>query len=59
MRFQVGERYELANGGRTAVVIQVHSDGRAGLLRFADTVLEEWVICTELHQEGRWRKKQT
>jgi hypothetical protein len=56
MRFRVDDTYELANGRRTAVVIQIHSEGRAGLLRFTDTNLEEWLLWAELHQEGKWRR---
>jgi hypothetical protein len=55
--FSIGEVYELADGRRTGVVTQIHSEGRAGLLRFTDTNLEEWLLWAELHQEGKWRKK--
>jgi hypothetical protein len=57
MRFALGDMYELVDGRRTAVVIQTHSDGRAGLVRFTDTNLEEWLLWAELDQEGKWRKK--
>jgi hypothetical protein len=57
MRFGIGDIYEMVDGRRTAVVIQTHSDGRAGLMRFTDTNLEEWLLWAELHQEGKWRKR--
>jgi hypothetical protein len=57
MRFELGDIYETVDGRRTGVVIQTHSDGRAGLMRFTDTNLEEWLLCAEFHQEGKWRKR--
>jgi hypothetical protein len=57
MGFNIGEVYELANGRRTGVVIQIHSEGRAGLLRFTDTNIEEWLLWAELQQEGKWAPK--
>ena len=57
MRFNVGEVYDRTDGSRTAVVTQILSEGREGLLRFTDTGSEEWFIWTELHQAGQWRRR--
>jgi hypothetical protein len=57
MRFGIGDIYEMVDGRRTAVVIQTHSDGRAGLMRYTDTSVEEWLLWAELHQEGKWCKR--
>jgi hypothetical protein len=58
MKFRLGDIYTFADGPAAAVVIQIHSDGRAGLMRFADTHAEEWLLWAELQQEGKWRQKQ-
>jgi hypothetical protein len=38
-----------------AVVTQIRSDSREGLLRFTDTGSEEWFLWTEFQQSGEWR----
>jgi hypothetical protein len=55
MGFNVGERYECVADGRKAVVAQVRSAGRDGLLRFIDTATEAWVLWADV-QAGKWRK---
>jgi hypothetical protein len=57
MRFQVGQVYECNIDGQLAVVSQVRSDEREGLLRFTDTSNEEWFLWAELHQAGKWHLK--
>jgi hypothetical protein len=57
MRFNVGEVYERTDGSRTAIVTQIRSEGREGVLRFTDTGSEEWFLCAELHQAAHWRRR--
>jgi hypothetical protein len=54
MAFKLGDTYEFGEGRRFAIVTQIHSDGRAGLMHFADTEVEEWLLWDELRQEGKW-----
>jgi hypothetical protein len=54
MAFKLGDSYEFGEGRRFAIVTQIHSDGRAGLMHFADTEVEEWLLWDELRQEGKW-----
>jgi hypothetical protein len=54
MRFLVGQIYECIDDGRTAVVAEIRSDCREGLLRFTDTGDAEWFLWAQLHQAGKW-----
>jgi hypothetical protein len=54
MRFKLGQVYECIDNGRRAIVVQARSEGREGLLRFADTGGEERFLWAELHQAGKW-----
>jgi hypothetical protein len=54
MSFQRGEAYRHTDGKRTAIVIDVRDDGRAGLLRYSDTGEEEWHLWDGFQQAGRW-----
>jgi len=53
MRFKVGQVYQCTDDGRRAVVTQVRSDDREGLLRFGDNSAEEWFLWAELRQAGK------
>jgi len=55
MRFELGQVYECVDNGKQAIVVQVRSEGREGLLRFADSSAEEWFISADFHQTGKWR----
>jgi len=55
MGFKVGQVYIEIADDRMAVVTQIRSDGREGLLRFAHTGKEEWFLWTEFQQSGKWR----
>jgi hypothetical protein len=58
MGFSIGQIYQCAEvGSREAIVSEVRSDGREGLLRFTDTGTEEWFVWDELSQAGKWRLK--
>ena len=53
MPFEVGDVYECTTG-QTAIVIQIRSDGREGLLR-VNGKAEEWVLWDELAADGQWQ----
>jgi hypothetical protein len=55
MGFKVGQAYIHLADERMAVVTQIRSDGREGLLRFCDTGNEEWLLWIEFQQSGKWR----
>ena len=55
MGFKVGQAYIRISDDRMAVVTQIRSGGREGLLRFADTGQEEWLFWIEFQQKGEWR----
>jgi hypothetical protein len=55
MRFIIGQVYECIDDGRQAVVVDIKSDGRVGLLRFLGPGIDEWFIWHELHQAGKLR----
>jgi hypothetical protein len=53
MCFAVGQAYESTTDGRKAVVTQIRSDGREGLLRIdGDASREQWFLSTDLNQNG-------
>jgi hypothetical protein len=55
MGFKIGQVYIHNADDRMAVVTQIRSDGREGLLRFQKTGKEEWFLWTEFQQSGKWR----
>ena len=55
MGFTVGQAYVRISDDRMAVVSEIRSGGREGLLRFADTGQEEWLLWIEFQQKGEWR----
>jgi hypothetical protein len=56
MRFEVGQAYESKDGQHQAVVIEIRSEGREGLLRNYGG-RAEWFLWAELHQAGQWRSR--
>jgi hypothetical protein len=58
MSFSIGQVYQCAEAGsRGAIVSEVRSDGREGLLRFTDTGIEEWFVWDDFNQAGKWHLK--
>jgi hypothetical protein len=58
MPFSVGQIYQcIEKGSREAVVSELKSDGREGLLRFSDTGTEEWFVWDDFDQAGKWHLK--
>ena len=55
MGFKVGQAFIHVADERMAVVTQIRSEGREGLLLFADTGSEEWFLWTEFQQAEKWR----
>ena len=55
MTFKLGQAYIHIADDRMAVVTQIRSDGREGLLRFRDDGTEDWFLWTEFQQGEKWR----
>jgi hypothetical protein len=54
MRFAVGQVYASVDGNNHAIVVQIRSDGREGLLR-VNGGREEWFLSAEFLLPGKWR----
>jgi len=52
MRFVIGQAFERIADKRQAVIADTRDDGRAGLLRFLDNGLAQWVLLRAI---PHWR----
>lgn len=54
MRFVIGQAFERIADKQQAVIADTRDDGHAGLLRFLDDGLAQWVLCAQFHTGEQW-----